>query len=104
MFLFFPFLSINFSLYSFSPLVFQYCTLALPNEGIWGSEVPCFFHDGDWAQSHPDMMEILGKLEALGQPNLCKHFIKLVPDCDLGSIKINLPQCDSSPQLAESQA
>lgn len=50
------------------------------------------------------MMEILRKLEVLGQPNLSKHFIKLVPDCDLGYMKTNLPQCDSSPQLAESQA
>lgn len=40
-------------------------------KGFGAQKSPAFFRDGDWAQSHPDMMEILGKLEALGQPNLC---------------------------------
>lgn len=47
--------------------------IAFSHEGIWGSEVPCcFFHDGDWDQSHLDTLEIhIGKVKAMGP---AQHF------------------------------
>lgn len=58
-----------FSFFPFFPFILSLpwsSSIAFLHGEIWGSEVPCFSHGRDWYQSHPDMLEILGKVKALG--------------------------------------